>query len=55
MQNRVAHTQVAVKLAPNVPQAGVRFLLCQVTYLSVNPQKMVACLVLAGRNRHTGA
>jgi hypothetical protein len=42
-----------LKITPNVFQAGVRFLLCQVTHLSVNTQKMVACLVLAGRNRHT--
>jgi hypothetical protein len=34
-------------ITPNGLQAGVRFLLCQVTHLSANPQKVVACLVLA--------
>jgi hypothetical protein len=37
------------RLTYNVFRAGVRFLLCQVTHLSVNAQKMVACLVLVPR------
>jgi hypothetical protein len=48
----IVYGELSAPMRYNVFQAGVRFLLCQVTHLSANPQKMVACLVLAGRNRH---